>query len=345
MRIGQNPAKSIDHVPQPAKVTVAVITYIPFLSGYYAQALDILKVCLESLWQHTPHPYDLFVFDNASCPEVRAYLLGSQSLNRIQYLVLSDQNVGKGGAWNFIFQAAPGEYIAYADSDVAFSAGWLENSLELVEAFPKVGMVTARPMRTPEAYFTSTLDWAWKTPDVTLEQGQFQSWEVFKEHNDSLGVAENQARQWFDESYDWRLSYQGHCAYIGAAHYQFLAPKAVLQKLFPIPMDRPMGQVRALDDKLNSEGFLRLNTCEPLVRHLGNRLDGASLPVQVTGVAVSGGKKHRSDEEYPSGQRRRRTKDTKEAKKVVRGRGIFQFGPLRRSLLWLYDRIFRIYYG
>ncbi len=321
MRVGQNPAKSIEHVPQPARVTVAIVVYIPFLSGYYAQALGVLKVCLESLWQNTPQPYDLLIFDNASCPEVRAYLSDAQRLKHIQYLVLSEKNVGKGGAWNFIFQAAPGEYIAYADSDVAFASGWLENSLDLVEAFPKAGMVTARPLRTPETYFTSTLDWARQTEGVLLEQGQFQSWEVFKEHNDSLGVTEDQARQWFSDSHDWRVSYQGRLAYVGAAHFQFLAPKAILQKILPIPMDRPMGQVRALDEKLNAEGYLRLNTCEPLVRHLGNR-----LPEQGTGSAVSG-------------QRSAATQATRS------GRRIFQFGPLRRSLLWLYDRIFRIYYG
>ncbi|MCK4901517.1 MAG: glycosyltransferase family 2 protein, partial [Anaerolineales bacterium] len=105
MRVGQNPAKSINQVPQPQNITVAVITYIPFLSGFYTQSLDVLQICLESLWDSTNMPYDLLVFDNASCPEVRTYLQEAHQQERIQYLVLSDKNVGKGGAWNFIFQA------------------------------------------------------------------------------------------------------------------------------------------------------------------------------------------------------------------------------------------------
>ncbi len=159
MRVGQNPAKSIDHVPKPTRVTAAVITYIPFLSGYYAHSLDVLKACLGSLWENTEPSSDLMVFDNASCPEVRAFLLDAHEQKRIQYLVLSDKNIGKGGAWNFIFQAAPGEFIAYADSDILFSAGWLKRSLEILEAYPEAGMVTARPMRTPEAFYTRTLEW------------------------------------------------------------------------------------------------------------------------------------------------------------------------------------------
>ena len=125
MRVGQNPAKSIEHVPQPARITLAVVTYIPFLHGYYEQSLDVLKASLGSVWQNTPKPYDLLVFDNASCTEVRNFLQEAQQKGHIQYLVLSDRNIGKGGAWNLIFQGAPGEILAYSDSDVYFYPGWL----------------------------------------------------------------------------------------------------------------------------------------------------------------------------------------------------------------------------
>jgi hypothetical protein len=37
MRKGQNPAKFVKDVPKPQRVTVAVLNYIPFLSGFYAQ--------------------------------------------------------------------------------------------------------------------------------------------------------------------------------------------------------------------------------------------------------------------------------------------------------------------
>ncbi len=316
MRIGQNPAKSIEHIPQPQPVTVAVLSYIPFLSGYYAESLDVLKACLESLWQNTPSGYDLLVFDNASCAEVRRYLTEAHQQGRIQYLVLSDKNVGKGGAWNFVFQGAPGDIVAYSDSDVAFSPGWLERSLELLQAFPRVGMVTSRPMRSHEKYYTSTLVWARETPGAALEPGQFQSWEVFKEHNDSLGVEEPLARQWFGESVDWRVTYHGLNAYVGAAHFQFVAPKAVLQTLTPFRMDRPMGQVRSLDEKLNADGYLRLCLTEPLVRHLGNSLAGPAASQNAASAR-------------PAGVRKR----------------LVNLPFVRSSLLWLYDRIFRLYFG
>ena len=326
MRLGQNPAKAIDQVPQPERVTVAIVSYIPFLSGYYAESLQVLQTCLNSLWENTPRPYDLLIFDNASCAEVRDYLSQAHQQGRIQYLVLSDRNVGKGGAWNFIFQGAPGEVIAYADSDVYFFPGWLEVSLKVLDTFPKTGMVSSRPLRTPEKFFTSTLEWtrqisdSGRTPDTadhaTLEQGQFMSWEVFKEHNDSLGVSTELAQEWFNSSHDWRIGYQDQVVYAGAAHFQFLAPKSVLQQVVPFKMDRPMGQVRAIDQLLNDLGYLRLNTSQPYVKHLGNSL---SSPLETTLQT-----------------------DTKRSSLA---RQLLDFSPVRRTLLRLYDKIFRWYYA
>lgn len=318
MRVGQNPAKSIDHLPQPQRVTAAIVTYIPFLNGYYEQSLEVLKVCLDSLWANTRLPYDLLVFDNASCPEVRTYLQELHTAGRIQYLVLSDRNVGKGGAWNLIFQGAPGEIVAYADSDVYFYPGWLEASLEILDGFPKVGMVTARPLRTPETYYSSTLQWAETTDNVTAEQGQYMSWEIYKEHTDSLGISVEQAKEWFQTTYDRRIQYGQLSAYIGAAHFQFTAYKQVLQSLAPLKMDRPMGQVRSLDNRLNQMGYLRLSTAERLVKHLGNRLDDRSSQFAV----------HNSQPAVRNSQF-----------------AIRNLRPIRRSLLWIYDKIFRMYYS
>ena len=311
MRVGQNPAKSIDSVPQPQAVTVAVVSYIPFLSGYYAGSLEVLKTCLESLQTSTTEAHDLLVFDNASCAEVRTYLLAAQAAGLIQYLVLADKNVGKGGAWNFIFQAAPGRVIAYSDSDVLFRPGWLGNSLEILAAYPEAGMVTACPMRTPTAYYTNTLAWAQNTPGITLEEGAYIPWEVYREHVLSLGTEEDQAREWYASRRDWRLTREGVQAYIGAAHFQFCAPKAILQEFLPFQMDRPMGQVRSLDEQMNERGYLRLSATHALVKHLGNQLA--------------------TDEQTTTAGK-------------IRTRRWVDWAPVRKPLLWVYDRIFRLYH-
>ena len=153
MRKGQNPAKFVKDVARPERITVALLNYIPFLSGFYAETLDVLKVSLESMRKDAGLPFDLMVFDNGSCPEVRDFLVKEKEEGRIQYLILSEKNMGKGGAWNVMLAGAPGEIIAYTDSDVLFSPNWLSRSVEILETFPNVGMVTARPFRTPPEFY------------------------------------------------------------------------------------------------------------------------------------------------------------------------------------------------
>jgi len=272
MRIGQNPAKSVKTVTQPKDVTVAVVTYIPTLAGYYAQSLEVLAACLESIWENTRTPYDLMVFDNASCEEVRKYLRDAQESGKIQFLVLSEKNYGKAGAWNFIFSAAPGKYIAYADSDVYHYPGWLEPQIDILEKIPKAGMVTGMPMWTPEEFSTATIEWAENNDDVLFERGRILPWDDYWKHARSLGADEGKARVHFDSTENVVIDYRGERYYIGAAHFQFVAPKAVLTRLLPIPSERPMGQVRLLDIALNEAGYLRFCTTDWWVKHMGNTL-------------------------------------------------------------------------
>lgn len=326
MRVGQNPAKNIDHVPQPQRVTVAVVSYIPFLEGYYQESLEVLKTCLGSIWENTDLPYDLLVFDNASCPEARAFLLEAQEAGRIQYLVLSDKNVGKGGAWNFIFSAAPGEIIAYADSDIYFFPGWLSPLVEVLDKVPNVGMVTGMPMWSPAEFSTGTVQWAEAHPEARLETGQFLPWQDFWRHSRSLGASEEKARAQFDARQDMRLHYQGAQFYVGAGHFQFAARRAVLQSILPLPSQRPMGQVRSLDIALNERGYLRLAMPNWWVQHMGNTLQGQNLP----GLSLTRGP---APDQQPAAPQSK--------KKVV---GFWSLKPARRFLTWVYGKAFDILY-
>ena len=321
MRVGQNPAKRIPYVAKPERVTVAVITYIPFLGGYYAQSLDVLKVCLKSIWENTEQHFDLMIFDNASCEEVRAYLVNERNKGNIRYLILSDKNIGKAGAWNFIFQAAPGEYIAYADSDVYHYPKWLSALVKDMDLLPKLGMLTGMPLRSSEEYSTATLDWSKANPDASLEVGSFLPWEDFWKHARSLGADETEMRARYAEGEDIRLTYQHRQFYVGAGHFQFMTRKDIIQQVLPIPSRRPMGEVRLLDIALNDAGFLRLSTKEWHVQHIGNQLSGTSFEREL-------GKQ-------PSTTGNRTTK---------RKNKFLNWHPVRRILQGIYHWIFKILY-
>jgi glycosyltransferase involved in cell wall biosynthesis len=338
MRKGQNPAKFVKEVAKPERITAAVLNYIPFLSGFYAEALDVLKVSLESMRNEPGLPFDLLVFDNGSCPEARDYLIAEKEAGRIQYLILSEKNMGKGGAWNMILAGAPGEIVAYADSDILYYPGWLSRSVELLETFPKVGMVTARPFRTNPEYHTSTREWAGE--NAALEEGCFIPWETFWEFNRSLGQDEAENRKIYAETKDYRMSLRATAkqspldgaaapqeqrlaatsltAYAGASHWQFVAYKAALAQFLPFDMDKPMGQVKQLDQRMNAAGYLRLMVSDPLVMNLSNTTD------------------------YVKGADAKKQTAPNRPGLIKR---LVQAAPVKKTLLAVYDQIFRWYYS
>jgi glycosyltransferase involved in cell wall biosynthesis len=318
MRVGQNPAKSLKEVEKPAEITVAITTYIPFLSGYYEQSLDVLKTSMKSLLQAGGPEFNLLVFDNGSCVEAREFLLEQRDLGYIQFLILSDKNLGVGGAWDIVFAASPGKVIAYSDYDILYRPGWLDESLRVLETFPKIGMVTARPIRSPAEYYSSFMEWAESESEALIEHGKFLDWETYLEHSLSCGSGVEESREWYDSREDYRVTYQGVSVHAGSGHFQFTAYRDVLAEALPLNMDQPMGgQVRWLDIRLNEKGYSRVCLPKPLIKHIGNRLDSIEEAVGVVGMPAA---------ERPD-------------------RRLLDLPLIKKPLLKIYEAIFKAYFG
>jgi glycosyltransferase involved in cell wall biosynthesis len=271
-RVGKNPMKWINDIHQSERVTVTTIVYIPQLEGYWEQSLDVLKLCFQSLHTNTHVPFDLMVFDNGSCKEVRKYLLSLYKDEIIDFLTLSRHNLGKVGAWNMIFLSAPGKFISYFDSDVYFLPGWLEASLKVMEAFPEVGMVTAQPIAGYDLSKRRTAKMAKATPSVRIKEGKLIPEQFVRSHIHGLGGTEETYQERQIQRNDVLISKDGVEAYTTASHFQFTTRREIVKSIFPDTPDVPLGKDTQFRDKMLDLGYWMLTTTDYLVHHMGNRV-------------------------------------------------------------------------
>jgi hypothetical protein len=150
-----------------------------------------------------------------------------------------------------------------------------------------------------------------------MEQGSFIPWETFLEFNLSLGQTEEENRKVYAETTDWRIQFKGVSAMAGASHWQFTAYKSTLQQFLPFDMDKPMGQVRQLDKRMNDAGLLRLMVSDPLAMNMSNTLG------------------------YLRGELGK--KNT--ARRPSLAKRVLEFGPIKKMLLAVYNKIFNWYYS
>jgi hypothetical protein len=330
-RVGMNPARHRLSEYRPARVTLAVLVYLPHLSGYFARRLDVVKLSLASLLHHTDPPYDLLVFDNGSCAEVRGVLADLHAKGRIQYLITSKENVGKLGALRIIAGAAPGELIAYTDDDTWFYPGWLPAHLQLFDSFPTVGMVSGSPERSLFDHGIRTnLGLAQADPSVRLHREQVIPDEWERDWAAALGKDPDQylARVLGIEALV--LERGGVRAFATACHNQFVIPSALLQQLLKGPWpDRLMGGLNEFDEAVDGAGYLRLTTTERTTRLIGN-IVGSELAREAArhGVAWQGDAWQSSP--TPS---------------IGWGGRLARWRPVRKLLQGLYNRLFTILSG
>ena len=275
-RVGMNPSRSQVTDYRPARVTVAVLTHIPNFSGYFSHRFDVLRLSLSSLIANTRQPYDLLVFDNGSCTEVVDYLRELHAAGKIQYLLLSSQNIGKIGAFQILFRAAPGEIVAYSDDDILFQPGWLEAHLEIIDTYPKVGMVTGIYIRTQVVEGLESVNAFIQQPGVEVTRGKLIPEEWERDYVADSGRTWEQYQAETASLEDIQIRYQGVTCLASAHHAQFVAPRQVILEALPDEWSgRLMGKMREVDLAVDRLGYLRLSTPQRMAQLMGNLIGGS----------------------------------------------------------------------
>jgi hypothetical protein len=276
MRIGQNPSK-VKGSPAyaPARVGIAMLTYVPSMEGYFREALQVIEASLASLHHSLSQDCDIFVFDNGSCPEVLAFLQEKWQTGLIDWLLLSRHNLGKNGGLNWIFSAMPNEYIGYADSDVFFRPGWLESSLHIFDSFPQAGMVSSQPV------FFDFLRGQGKTASQVAATEGLQvisvqpAVEILNEYCDGINASAEMRQQFSQQKLQVAVNTKnGQRAVTSATDMQFMLQREVARKLVPLPIAGALTGKDAIEIPRGIEalGYWLLSTEEPLVWHMGNSI-------------------------------------------------------------------------
>ena len=272
-RIGINPSRGRTSDYKPARLTAVVITHIPHLEGYFHDRLSVLRLSLSSLIAHTRLPYDLMVFDNGSCATVVEYLRSLNEQGVIQYLFLARQNIGKIGAFQIVFRAAPGELIAYSDDDILFYPDWLEATLRIIDTYPRAGMVSCFPVRNGSRYAIRAIERLadQKPPGIiiTRERRIPDEWETDwalstgREPQEHLNAQRHYA--------EYVLCKEGVETIATANHFQFVSPRSILIEALPGQWSgKLMGEMIEVDEAIDNAGYLRLSTTGRYTRHIGN---------------------------------------------------------------------------
>lgn len=290
-RLGMNPARNKNITYSPSRVTAAMMTYIPNLEGYFTHRLDVLKLSLSSLIESTSGQTDIVILNNGSCPEVREFLDNQLESGRIDYLIHSRRNLGVIGGFKILFNAVPGEIIAYSDDDVLYYPGWLDAHLKILDTFPKVGMVSGAPVGYSSEHavraveeFISSKPQGLTTQDKPRIEVWEESWAL------STGRQVPDHLKAIQDTPNKHLTYRGVEAVQSAKHFQFVTPKMVICEAFsPDWSGSLMDGLVSLDESVDRLGYLRLTTPQRYARHIGNVISQEMKDeAEIIGVKATG---------------------------------------------------------
>ena len=275
MRLGNNPLRNAKISPL-AKIVVLVITHLPEMqSDYHKDRFEVVKHSLTTLTENInmePEEYDLVVWDNGSCQELRDWLDGFVCKR------FYTCNIGKTNAQKMVMRMLPeGTILAYGDDDIEYFPNWLAPQIGILETFPNVGMVTGWPVRITGTWgMDATRKWMDDNLNIfdprLLEIGRFIPDEWERDYCDSVGrnYEEYKTTTWGVN--DYRITYKGMQAYAMSQHAQFVCYPERVEPL-RLWSDEAMEEEGSFDKAVDAAGLLRLSTVDRYCRHIGNVLD------------------------------------------------------------------------
>lgn len=271
MREGINPNKKSSERLSKFDHRVITAIYVPKIDGYYKDALDVLSLFLNSLFDTIDRKTAVSIIDNGSCEEVKELI--SKYETKIDCLVIYRENIGKVDALIGCARSSSEELITLTDSDIFFQPNWITEVKNIFNSFDNVGSVSPIPVRVGRNYYTSS----------TLKKVLFRKLKYELQH-----IPENtenynkylQSINWDVEKENklWDVVIANQCkAIIGSGHQILTMSRNILFTHTPtLPSMTLIGnksEENYIDRSIDLANKLRLSTYHNHAYHIGNKVE------------------------------------------------------------------------
>lgn len=269
MRVGFNPNRDKEIKKSDYFHQVIIPVYIPNSLGYFADALRILQICLNSLCKTSHAKTFISIIDNGSCEKVSEYLHILKKEGKIHELI---QTAGI-GKLNAVFKGLSGHkfpLITISDSDVLFLNHWQKSTYDIFENFDKAGAVCPVPSSKSFNVHTSNI-FVSKLFSNTLQFTPVQDTQGLRDFAASIGNP-----NFYNESHLQNyltILERGKRAVVGAGHFICTYRGEVFWNRSENYSNYSMGgdsEHRFLDTAVVRKNLWRLSTQENLALHMGN---------------------------------------------------------------------------
>ena len=283
MRIGNNPQKDLLLSNPEYLHQIVIPVYIPHQDDYFTESLEILKVCLNSIFKTTHNKTFISVVNNGSCLEVKSYL-EELFLNGKIHELIQTENIGK---LNAVIKGLVGnniELVTITDADVLFLSGWQEETSKIFDKIPKAGVLGLTPqIKTYSSYCSNFI---------------FDN--LFSSKLRFIPVLDSEAIIRFYDSIGWERNYnqnylQYNLAYqldnlnvlVGSGHYVATYKKDMFEEITSFLGYKLGGDSETYLDKIQfKKDYWRFTTQQNFAFHMGNTIENWMLEVKVQNLEV-----------------------------------------------------------
>lgn len=259
---------------------VLIPVYIPELKGYYQDALEILKLSLDSLIKTKHQNTAISVISNGSCTKVNQYLMQRYLKKDIHELIIVKDGIGKINSLLKCLRTVESPFVTVADADVLYDNHWEQEVFKTFKAFPKAGVVSPVPVFRKHFDLTANIWWRFMFSN-RLQFRPVKNPEAMTKFANSIGWP------WLDDK--WKDVYavlknkDGIEAMVGATHFVATYKSSVFSKMPKENSRYYLGGksvLNYLDEPVIKSGGWRLTTMGNYAYHMGNSLEDWMIQVE-----------------------------------------------------------------